>query len=82
MTKLQPMKKFVINSGKKFVSKIKNGLSRIKSRIDKTKKTFKDHLHEARVKKKLDIIRLFTDSIYFWDYNVSSCFPSYSETCS
>jgi hypothetical protein len=41
------MKKFIINSGKKFVSKVKNGPSRIKGRIDKTKKTFKDKLHEA-----------------------------------
>lgn len=44
------MKKFIVNSGKKFVSKVKNGPSRIKGRIEKTKKTFKDQLHEARQK--------------------------------
>ena len=44
------MKKFIVNSGKKFVSKVRNGSSRIKGRIEKTKKTFKDQFHEARQK--------------------------------
>lgn len=44
------MKNVIVNSVKKFVSKVKNDPSRIKGRIDKTKKTFKDQLHEARQK--------------------------------
>ena len=38
---------FIVNSGKKFVSKVRNSPSQVKGPIDKTKKTFKDQFHET-----------------------------------